>query len=65
QYFPWHDSSFIDVVEGMENLSVPNGRERHRLKHRCPTYRLASEAHVYGDVVIKTQPCESALQDNG
>lgn len=52
----WFDASFVEVKEGMENLSEKNGRERKRLRHKPENYRLASHCYVCGDVTIITKP---------
>ncbi|MBD2077442.1 (2Fe-2S)-binding protein [Phormidium sp. FACHB-592] len=46
----------VEVVEGMEHLSPLTDTEKVKLKKKPPTYRLACQALVNGDVTIKTKP---------
>ncbi len=46
----------IEVVEGMEHLSPLTETETVKLKKKPPTYRLACQALVNGDVTVKTKP---------
>ncbi|MBD2038438.1 (2Fe-2S)-binding protein [Leptolyngbya sp. FACHB-321] len=46
----------VEVVEGMEHLSPLTDTEKNKLKKKPPTYRLACQALVNGDVTIKTKP---------
>ena len=47
-----------EVLEGMENLSPPNEREAQTLKTvgAAPSYRLACQCSVYGDVKLDYIP---------
>jgi ferredoxin len=59
----WFDASYVDVIQGMDNLSDRSGRERKRLKYKPPGYRLASQCHIHGDVTIVTQPTDEIPEE--
>lgn len=44
----------MEIVEGMENLSPPNRRERWRLRGQPPNRRLSCQTQVLGDVCCVT-----------
>jgi len=44
----------VEVLTGMENLSERTAVEVRKLKN--PTYRLACQTMVYGDVTVRTKP---------
>ncbi len=46
----------VEIVEGMENLSPRTKVEEQKLKKRPPTYRLACQTLVSGQVTVKTKP---------
>ena len=46
----------IEVVDGMDNLSPRTEVENRKLKKRPPTYRLACQTLVNGQVSIQTKP---------
>jgi ferredoxin len=46
----------VEIVEGMDNLSPRTDFENRKLKKRPPSYRLACQALVNGDVAVKTKP---------
>jgi ferredoxin len=45
----------VEVLSGMEHLSERTAVEERKLRHR-PTYRLACQTLVYGDVTVRTRP---------
>jgi ferredoxin len=47
---------FVEVLEGMDNLSPRTIAEQRLLKRRPENYRLSCQALIYGDVAIRTQP---------
>ena len=59
----WFDASYVEVTQGMENLSDKNGRERKRLRYKPENYRLASQCHLHGDVTIATQPSDEVQEE--
>ena len=59
----WFDSSFVEVKEGMGNLSDQSGRERKRLRYKPSNFRLASQCHVRGDITIQTQPTWEVVEE--
>lgn len=59
----WFDASFVEVKQGMGNLSETSGRERKRLKQKPENFRLASQCHVRGDVTIVTKPVDETPED--
>jgi ferredoxin len=44
----------MEIVEGLENLSPRNRRERWRLKNRPANWRLSCQTQVLGDVCCIT-----------
>lgn len=46
----------VEVVEGMENLSLRTLAENCKLTRKPETYRLACQTLVNGTVSIKTKP---------
>ena len=46
----------VEIIEGMENLSPRTKVEEQKLKKRPPTYRLACQTLVNGQVTVRTKP---------
>lgn len=46
----------VEIVDGMENLSLPTETEQKKLKKKPETYRLACQTLVNGPVTVKTKP---------
>ena len=47
---------FVEVLEGMDNLSPRTVAEQRLLKRRTENCRLSCQALIYGNVSIRTQP---------
>lgn len=45
----------VEVLAGMDNLSERTAVEERKLRNR-PTYRLACQTLVYGDITVGTRP---------
>ncbi|MFN6567830.1 2Fe-2S iron-sulfur cluster-binding protein [Dendronalium sp. ChiSLP03b] len=46
----------VEIVEGIENLSVPTDVENRKLKKKPANYRLACQTLVNGPVSVVTKP---------
>lgn len=46
----------VEVLEGMENLSLRTPEEDRKLNRKPKTYRLACQTLVNGTVSVKTKP---------
>lgn len=47
---------FVEVLEGMDNLSPRTIAEQRLLKRRAENCRLSCQALIYGNISIRTQP---------
>ncbi len=47
---------FVEVLEGMDNLTPRTIAEQRLLKRRSANARLSCQALIYGNVSIRTQP---------
>jgi ferredoxin len=47
---------FVEILEGMDNLSPRTIAEQRLLKRRSENCRLSCQALIYGNVAIRTQP---------
>jgi ferredoxin len=57
-------SCWIEVVEGMENLSAPSKMEQLPVPHKAISgaRRLSCQTRVYGDCVIRLQDSQQPAE---
>ena len=46
----------VEILEGMENLSERTEFEERKLRRKPPSFRLACQVLVNGNVTVKTKP---------